>query len=246
MIKSLFNKFVLWLADDHIRAARRLAYATHETRITQRREEIQKFEIENAMGKKIIYCSNEWTDPDFGTVVGVAPLSSHRLNSEPMLKCKNALFGVQGHNVEEFFYVMLRTYFMADELMTNAILKLNPFERWNLKTGKSVTTSNMWTKWYPEKKQLTHPTTLEYNLRKVGFMLPLPAGEKLISMGQLSSPRSVFDFFFVNKEEKIIRYRRKDDLATTRVKSIKLNTDEQLQEAITILGIQLNSKEQNG
>ena len=242
MIKSLFNKFVLWLADDHIRAARRLAYVTHETKATQRREEIQKFEIENAMGKKIIYCSNEWTDPDFGTVVGVEYFTK---DNNPILKCKNALFGVQGHNVEDFFYVMLGTYIMTDELMTNAILKLNPFERWNLRTGTYVTGSNMWGKRYPEKKQLTHPSILEYNLRKAGFMLSADVGDRVIGMSKLSSPRSVFEFF-VNKEEKFIRYRRKDDAVTTRVHAMKFDNDEQFQEVIAILQLPENDEKQNG
>jgi hypothetical protein len=242
MIKSLFNKFVLWLADDHIRAARRLAYAAHETKATQRREEIQKFEIENAMGKKIIYCSNEWTDPDFGTVVGVEYFTK---DNNLILKCKNALFGVQGHNVEDFFYVMLGTYFMADELMTNAILKLNPFERWNLRTGTSVTVSNMWGKWYPEKKQLTHPSTLENNLRKAGFMLPDEVGDNIAYLGRFSSPKTVFEFF-VNKEEKVIRYCKKYGNNTTRVHAMKLDTDEQFQEVITILQLPENDEKQNG
>lgn len=170
----------------------------------------------------------------------------HTTSSVPMLKCKNALYGHPGFITEEFFYVKLGTYLIADELMTNAVLKLNPFERWNLTTGKSFTTSNMWVKWYPEKKELSHPFVLEKALREVGFMLPLSAANKLISMGQLSSPRSVFDFFWVNREEKVISYRRNDALPTTRVKSIKLNTDEQLQEVLTILGLQENNEEQNG
>lgn len=243
MIKNLFIKFGLWLAQDEIQKIKFEANSKAEQKETERKESkliVQECEIEYAMGKKVIYCSNEWTDPDFGTVVGY-----EEWRGVPMLKCKNALYGHSGSITEEFFYVMLGTYFIADELMTNVVLKLNPFERWNLKTGRNVSTTNMWAKWYPQEKELFHPIVLKTTLREVGFMLPKEAGKKLINMGQLSSPKSVFEFF-VNKEQKIISYRRKDVLTKTRVNSIKLNTDEQLQEVITILGLQENSEEQNG
>lgn len=245
MIKNLFIKFGLWLAQDEIQKIKFEANSKAELKETEREKSkliIQEYEVEYVMGKKIIYCSNEWSDPGFGTVVG---LEYHTGGDVLMLKCKNALYGHPGFmNTEEFFYVMLGTYLIADELMTNAVLKLNPFERWNLTTGKSISVSNLWTKWYPEKKELFHPFVLEKALREVGFMLPLSAGEKLISMGQLSSPTSVFEFS-VTKEKKVIRYRRKDDLTKTRVNSIKLNTDEQFQEVITILGLKENNEEQS-
>ena len=52
--------------------------------------------------------------------------------------------------------------------MIDAILKLTPFERWNLSVGKEYV-DNMWSKTYPPEKELTPPDVLRESLKTVGF-----------------------------------------------------------------------------
>ena len=58
---------------------------------------------------------------------------------------------------------------MADELLTMTIIEINPFQRWNLSTGK-VLHSNMWHKGYKHKQPHTASWALEDKLRKCGFL----------------------------------------------------------------------------
>jgi hypothetical protein len=112
-----------------------------------------------AVGKKIIYCSNEWEDPHFGIIVGTAKVTA---GDCLMVKSRDVLTG-QIHLIhpESFYY--------TDELMTLAILKLNPFERWNMSIGKLSHMHLMWNKRY-QKSHITSSRELEFKLRKCGFL----------------------------------------------------------------------------
>lgn len=125
-------------------------------------EKEQRLEHEyntSAVGKKIIYCSNEWQDPHFGIIEGTERVTTgHRL----MVKSKDVLTG-------ETHFIHPESFFYTDELLTLAILKLNPFERWNMSIGKLSHMHLMWNKRY-QKEQITPTREIEHQLRKCGFL----------------------------------------------------------------------------
>jgi len=157
----MFEKFITWLAQEQIRKAvsqviARFSY--EKVKDIESRDKIIEFEIDNAQGKKIIYCSNEWEDPTFAIVTGSTTVTKAL---QPMLVAKNVL-------TDEEVYIHPGTYYMADELLTMTIIGLNPFQRWNLTTGK--TRSNMWFKGYMPTTPLTESWILEDKLRSCGFL----------------------------------------------------------------------------
>lgn len=126
------------------------------------KEKEERLEIQyntSDVGRKIIHCSNEWEDPHFGIIVGTEKITA---SDYLMVKSKNVLTG-------EINHIFPESFFYADELLTLAILKLNPFERWNMSIGKLSHMSLMWNKYY-QKEQITPTRELEFKLRKCGFL----------------------------------------------------------------------------
>lgn len=113
----------------------------------------------NDIGKKIIYCPNEWQDPLFGWIIGTDRVTA---GNSLMVKVKNAL-------TDEIVLVHPESFFYTDEMFTLAILKLNPFERWNMKVAKLYYSNLMWTERY-RKESISDKQELDYALRKSGFL----------------------------------------------------------------------------
>lgn len=134
-------------------------FHAEEERRTERlrvKESVMKDDI----GEKVIYCSNEWQDPVFAIIEG---LQSFGNVDGPMYKARNVL-------TNEIVYFFEGTVYLADEKMVDCILKLDPFERWNIKASKTYLGDHMWSKWYPPKKQVTAPAILKQKLKEVNFI----------------------------------------------------------------------------
>lgn len=123
----------------------------------ERHDFTKEIMLQDAIGKKVIYCSNEWVDPDFVIIDGYETFGSQKL--------------MIGKEVITNRRVVLHlgSVYLADEKMVKAILKLDPFERWNMSAGKTLL-NNMWEKTYPPREELTPPDVLETKLREKGFI----------------------------------------------------------------------------
>lgn len=134
-------------------------FYTDEERRTERlrvKESVMKDDI----GEKVIYCSNEWEDPVFAIIEGL----QHFGNTDgPMYKARNVL-------TNEIVYFFEGTVYLADEKMVDCILKLNPFERWNMNLAKGYLAPHMWEKYYPPQTELTDPVVLKHKLKEVNFI----------------------------------------------------------------------------
>lgn len=120
------------------------------------KETVMKGDID----EKVIFCSNEWKDPVFAVIEGL----QHFGNTDgPMYKARNVL-------TNETVYFFEGTLYLADEKMVDCILKLNPFERWNMNLSKGYIGDNMWSKWYQPKQDITDPTILKQRLKEVNFI----------------------------------------------------------------------------
>jgi hypothetical protein len=160
----MFKKIIKWLAKDIIQRTEKKAavagYNLAKREIEDNKKTDLEFLMKEAIGKKIIYCSNEWTDPLFAIITGVTHVT---LAQQPMLTCTNVITGEES-------IVHPGSFYYTDELLTLVILKLNPFERWNMSVGKLSHMTNMWNKRYPPKEKITDPIVLEDKLREVGFL----------------------------------------------------------------------------
>lgn len=160
----MFEKLIKWFAKDLIQKTEEKAaiagYNLAKQEIEDNKRIDLEFSMKEAIGKKIIYCSNEWSDPLFAIVTGITHVT---LSQQPVLACKDVITG-------EDSIVYPGSFYYADELLTLTILKLNPFERWNMSVGKLSHMTNMWNKWYPPKESITDSIVLESKLREVGFL----------------------------------------------------------------------------
>ena len=131
--------------------------------VKDNRSEIDQLKIsimKDDIGEKVIYCSNEWVDPVFAVIEGLESFNNTDL---PMYKARNVLN-------DETVYFFNRSVYLADEKMVDAILKLNPFERWNMNLAKGYLAPHMWSKWYPPPKDVTDPVILKQQLKEVNFI----------------------------------------------------------------------------
>ena len=110
------------------------------------------------IGMKGIFIPNEWVDPNFFTITGSMYISQ---GSQIVHTYVDALTGKEG-------IALIGTVLPADEKMVKAVLKLDPFERWNMCSSKNTLT-NMWSKNYPLGK-ITDSDTLYRKLKEVGFV----------------------------------------------------------------------------
>ena len=153
----MFRKLIRFLAKKQIDDAFIAGAIDRERRQYREKLETNLFSIRDDFGKKVIYCSNEWEDPIFAVIYGVAYITAAKV---PMAKGLNVLTGEE---------VMLDpgSYHYADTKMVDAILKLNPFERWNI--GMRYKYENMWSKAYPNGP-ITEPEVLRNKLKELGFI----------------------------------------------------------------------------
>lgn len=108
------------------------AIRQHQAEVNRGRDINYQIQLARLLGKRVVILPNEWQDPTFATVIG--PYGSNNTDVE----------------LQEFFrktplkfpYPYKSLYF-ADRKMVEAILKLDPMERWNLSAGK-VHNSNLW------------------------------------------------------------------------------------------------------
>lgn len=113
---------------------------------------------QDCIGMKGIFIPNEWVDPNFFTITGSVYISK---GSQLAHTYTDALTGEEG-------IALIGTVLPADEKMVKAILKLDPFERWNLCSSKNTLT-NMWSKSYP-LGEITDSDTLYRKLKEVSFV----------------------------------------------------------------------------
>lgn len=117
------------------------------------------YEVKSWLGKKVIIITNEWEDPIFGTVIFYP-----EKGVEDLIAIQNAL----SPNTFPIF-ISPSSVILADDYMVEAILKLNPFERWNIRNRSGM---NMWSKGYP-LGSITDSETLKGKLQEAGFYTPV-------------------------------------------------------------------------
>ena len=129
-----------------------------QQRCADSKSKIEEYLARDWIGRKGIFIPNEWVDPNFFTVTGVTNISR---GSQLVHTYVDALTGKEG-------IALIGTVLPADELMVKALLKLNPFERWNMCSSKN-TTVNMWSKNYP-LEEITDSEVLYRKLKDVNFI----------------------------------------------------------------------------
>ena len=153
----MFNRFKLWLVQDVLDSVYAKGYnASVEHRAAEKLKS-DIFSLEEDLNKKVIYCPNEWEDPLFGTIVDVTYVTKAK---QPMGVVKCVLTAETG-------LVHPGGYLLADGRLVDAILKLNPLERWNL--TKHWPSSNKWTKSHYED-ECSDPEELRNKLLMAGFI----------------------------------------------------------------------------
>lgn len=124
----------------------------------EERSKTDEYIAQDCIGMKGIFIPNEWVDPNFFTITGSMYISQ---GSQIVHTYVDALTGKEG-------MALIGTVLPADEKMVKAILKLDPFERWNLCSSKNTLT-NMWSKSYP-LGEITDSDTLYRKLKEVSFV----------------------------------------------------------------------------
>lgn len=121
---------------------------------------VKEIVMKGNIGKKVIYTSNEWEDPTFAIIEGLEAF--HNVDGF-MYKARDVL-----NNQTVYFFE--GTIYLADERMVDCVLKLDPFERWNIKASKTYLGDHMWSKRYPPKKQVTDSAVLKQKLKEINFI----------------------------------------------------------------------------
>lgn len=121
---------------------------------------VKEIIMKTNIGKKVIYTSNEWEDPVFAIIEDLETF--HNVDGA-MYKGTNVL-------TNETVYFFEGTVYLADEKMVDCILKLDPFERWNIKASKTYLGDHVWSKWYPPNKQVTDSAVLKQKLKEINFI----------------------------------------------------------------------------
>lgn len=153
----MFKKIIKYLAKTYIDQA--YLKGIRDEKITRQKDHVDcdVFSIQEDIGKSVIYCSNEWEDPDFIVITGITYVTAAK---QPMAVGTNVL-------TSEEAWLHPRSYYYADKEMLDCILKLNPFERWNMSAKNQG--CNLWNKWYP-KGEITDPNILKQKLLDVDFV----------------------------------------------------------------------------
>lgn len=158
MFKRLYNQFIHRIAKKQIAESFNKGYYCRLDETISNRKLDHEFSIKKSIGKKVIFCPNEWQDPVFVTVDNIIYVS---MSDNPMAVGVDVLTGQQ-------VCLFADTYYPADARMIKTILKLDPFERWNMSVGRL---SHMCLKWDSNgtKHELTHPDAILIKLIESGF-----------------------------------------------------------------------------
>jgi hypothetical protein len=157
---NIIKKFLIRFLHKEIEQIKYACTVQEKEAKVQENLRIQKTIMEDCVGQKVIYCSNEWADPLFGTVVAIVSFTN---TSDPMYAVEDAFGGCPR-------YCFNGTLYYADEKMVDAILRLDPFERWNMNLARGYINPNMWEKCYPPICDITPPAILKQKLKDVGFI----------------------------------------------------------------------------
>ncbi len=159
MIKNKLLKILFGKQIDQIRNEAFHQGVLHEqqTRCLSR-SKTDEYLAQEWIGRKGIFIPNEWVDPNFFTITGSMYISQ---GSQLVHTYVDALTNEEG-------IALIGTVLPADELMVKAVLKLNPFERWNMCSSKN-TMVNMWSKDY-SLEEITDSDILYRKLKEVGFV----------------------------------------------------------------------------
>ena len=220
----MFEKFIKKIAEKYISKAAISGYNLAKKEAEDNRRIDFDYQVTNAIGKKIIYCPNEWCDPLFAVVTGLSDITN---SSTPMLTCKNVI-------TDEESFVSLGTFHYADELLTLTILKLNPFERWNMTISKLAHMRNMWQKYYPHKKELTDSMILEDKLREVGFLFKHQATSDWIQDCVFNQKYLNYDFT-IGKVDPIVSVT--DKTSGNRIQWLTFDSFKEIKEFKSIIGL---------
>ena len=142
--------------DNGCHVGAQMAVKDRQEMLTSTKIKIMELDI----GENVIYCSNEWEDPVFAVIEGLERFNNTDL---PMYKARNVLN-------DETVYFFNGSVYLADEKMVDAILKLDPFERWNMNLAKGYLAPHMWSKQYPPTRNVTDPVILKQRLKEVNFI----------------------------------------------------------------------------
>lgn len=157
----MLEKILRYLFPRIFESIENLAYNKGWRARTQEDENFRKFTKEQAvtewLNKPVIFFGNEWEDPIIGIAFKVVDSSVFNTN-EPMVK-------VYDYITNKTFYTWTSSLLYADMKMIYAILRLNPFERWNIRSRMSV---NVWEKSYPNRPVKTEQEIMDC-LHKNGF-----------------------------------------------------------------------------
>lgn len=161
---SIISKIISKLAEKQIEQAYKQGYhSAYKEHVTDREQNTQEYYLrlynESLKGRKIIYCPNEWCDPIFAIITGAG---RYYTSGQVMVEARDVL-------AQETTLLNPNSFYIADELMTKTILKLNPFERWNMGVGRLSHMSNIWSKGYGYGN-ITSNEKLEMQLRECGFL----------------------------------------------------------------------------
>lgn len=108
------------------------------------------------MGSVVVSFPNEWQDPLFIHAQGYI---DETVLNEAILYGQNILTGEES-------LMFVSSAHVCDEMFLSALLKLDPFERWNFTAGRNTKT-NMWTKQYPfSNDDLTPKNVIRNKVRR--------------------------------------------------------------------------------
>lgn len=122
---------------------------------------VKKTNVSNSIAKTLIGSvvvsfPNEWQDPLFIHAQGYIDETDH---------CEAVLYGYD-LLTEQTSYMFVSSAHICDEMFLSALLKLDPFERWNFTAGRNMKT-NMWSKSYPiSNDDLTPKNVIRNRVRR--------------------------------------------------------------------------------
>lgn len=127
------------------------------TEYREQRVKDKQFESTKWIGLKVLAFGNEWEDPVFGYVVAHGP-NGENAPQPDMVWMRDVM-------TNEVHLGFVSALSLADNKTIDAILKLDPFERWNIRSARR---HPVWSKNYP-LGQITKPEDIRQKLIAIGF-----------------------------------------------------------------------------
>lgn len=118
------------------------------------KKEAEAFELQKFIDQKVIVIGNNWEDPIFGYGKFVDTITQDK---SPVLVLKDSI-------TNEVLLTLGKTFLYSDSLM-NTILMLNPYQRWELATGQSMTETAA-----DRLSDITPPEDLVEKLKEIGYL----------------------------------------------------------------------------